>query len=178
VTDVTGCIVETAMSVVVRDARPGDGDGIARAWLTVGEYYADLDPEHFQVPEIRGLAELFEKGIGRGGDDALELVAELDGRVVGCLFARLERPDENASSQFVREQSWIRVAVDGLVVDRPVWRRGVGTALLKAETWARDRGAELVRLDTYAGSPVSVPFYERMGYARRSFVFQKRLPHE
>src|SRR6266545_1519946 len=106
------------------------------------------------------------RGSGEGATTPSSWFAELDGRVVGWLFARLERPDENASSQFVREQSWIRVAVDGLVVDRPVWRRGVGTALLKAETWARDRGAELVRLDTYAGSPVSVPFYERMGYAR------------
>jgi GNAT superfamily N-acetyltransferase len=164
------------MSAVIRDARSGDGDGIARAWLSAGEYYADLDPEHFQVPESQGLAELFEKGMGGGGDDALELVAELDGRVVGWLFARLEWPNENAVSQFVREQSWTRVVVDALVVDRPVWRRGVGTALLgAAEAWARDRGAEVVRLDTYPESPVSVPFYERMGYAWRSIVFQKHL---
>ena len=44
------------------------------------------------------------------------------------------------------------------------------------EAWGRDRGAEMARLDTYAGSPVSVPFYEqRMGYQRRSIVFQKPL---
>jgi hypothetical protein len=35
----------------------------------------------------------------------------------------------------------------------------VGGALLSAaEAWARDRGAEIVRLDTYPESPVSVPF--------------------
>jgi hypothetical protein len=40
----------------------------------------------------------------------------------------------------------------------------------------RDRGAAVVRLDTYADSPVSVPFYERhMGYTRRAIVFQKPL---
>jgi hypothetical protein len=34
----------------------------------------------------------------------------------------------------------------------------------------------VVRLDTYADSPVSVPFYERhMGYSRRAVVFQKPL---
>jgi GNAT superfamily N-acetyltransferase len=152
---------------------------MARAWLSAGEYYADLDPEYFQVPERQGLAELFEKGIGRRGDDTLHLVAELDGQVVGWLSARLERPHENAPSQFVREQNWTRVVVDAVVVDRPVWRRGAGTALLgAAEAWARDRGAEVVRLDTYAESPVSIPFYERMGYLRRSIVFQKRLPHD
>ncbi len=62
--------------------------------------------------------------------------------------------------------------MDELAVDRPVWRRGVGTALLEG---ARDGGAEVVRLDTWAESPVFFPFYERMGYARRSIVFQKQL---
>ena len=42
------------------------------------------------------------------------------------------------------------------------WRRGAGRALLEtAEAWGRDRGAEAVRLDTWAESPVSVPFCER-----------------
>lgn len=40
----------------------------------------------------------------------------------------------------------------------------------------RAQGADIVRLDTYANSPVSVPFYEdRMGYQRRSVVFEKQL---
>jgi Acetyltransferase (GNAT) family len=48
--------------------------------------------------------------------------------------------------------------------------------LTAAEEWGRDRGAEVVRLDTYADSPVSVPFYERhMGYRRRAIIFQKPL---
>ena len=48
--------------------------------------------------------------------------------------------------------------------------------LTAAEEWGRVRGAEVVRLDTYADSPVSVPFYERhMGYRRRAIVFQKPL---
>lgn len=58
-----------------------------------------------------------------------------------------------------------------------VWRQGIGTALLEAvESWGRDRGAAVVRLYTFPGSPVSVPFYERhMGYQRRSILFQKPL---
>jgi hypothetical protein len=44
------------------------------------------------------------------------------------------------------------------------------------ERWGRDRGATLVTLDTWVGSPLSVPFYERrMGYHRASIVFEKRL---
>lgn len=72
---------------------------------------------------------------------------------------------------------WTRLAVDGLIVDPSVRRRGAGRGLLDAaEAWGRDRGEEVVRLDTYAESHVSVPFYEQgIGYRRRSLAFEKRL---
>ena len=55
-------------------------------------------------------------------------------------------------------------------------RRGVATLLVeKAEAWGREQGASVVLLDTWAESPVSVPFWERMGYGRRSIVFRKPL---
>lgn len=165
------------MSVTVRPARPGDGDGMARAWLSAAEYYTGLDPEHFRVPAAEAQAGEFEELLGRGRDGALLLVAELGGRVVGWLSARIEPPHPAAASQLVRELGWTRLAVDALVVDRAAWRHGAGTALLTAaEAWGREHGAAVARLDTYAGSPVSVPFYEdRMGYQRRAVVFQKRL---
>jgi len=161
------------MSVSIRIARPGDGAAIAALWLDAGSYYAELDPEHFQIPDIDGLAERID---GSPGHNHL-LVAEADGDLVGWLSARLERPAEEAASQFVREHGWTRVVVDALVVARSHWRGGTGTRLLvAAESWGREHSAEVIRLDTYARSPVSVPFYEEhMGYARRSIVFQKRL---
>jgi GNAT superfamily N-acetyltransferase len=47
-------------------------------------------------------------------------------------------------------------------------RGGVATALMPAaHRWGAGHGAVLARLDTYAHSPVSMPFYEqRMGYPR------------
>ncbi|MBO0772496.1 MAG: GNAT family N-acetyltransferase, partial [Actinobacteria bacterium] len=80
------------MSVTVRPARPGDGDGMARAWLSAAEYYTGLDPEHFRVPAAEAQAGEFEELLGRGRDGALLLVAELGGRVVGWLSARIEPP--------------------------------------------------------------------------------------
>jgi len=67
--------------------------------------------------------------------------------------------------------------VDALVVMKENWRHGAGAALLEAaESWGRAKGAEIVTLDTYAHSPVSIPFYEqRMGYQRRGIVFDKPL---
>jgi GNAT superfamily N-acetyltransferase len=171
------CAGFTAMTVSVRDARPDDGSAIARAWLSAAAYYASLDPVHFQVPSPGGLAELFETAIGRGDGDALQLVAELDGHVVGWLSARVQRPDEHAGVELAREHRWTRLMVEVLIVDGGQWRRGAGTALLaRAEAWGRGKGAQIVRLGTYAHSPVAVGFYEQhMGYTRRAVIFQKPL---
>jgi GNAT superfamily N-acetyltransferase len=165
------------MSVTVRAARPGDGAGISRVWLSTATYYAALDHEHFQVPSAEGLAEKWDDQLGEERGDWLQLVAEFHGQVAGWLAARIEPPEQNAASQLTREHGWTRLLVDALIVQRGQWRQGIGTALLEAaEAWGRARGAQVVRLDTYAHSPVSVPFYEdRMDYQRRSIVFQKRL---
>ena len=167
------------MLVQIRPARPGDGEGLARVWLSAGAYYADLDPAHFQVPSAEGLAGSFEADIEAKSADAdyLRLVADWIGQVAGWLTAHVEHPVGNTAHQLVRDLGWIRLMVDALVVDQALWRRGTGTALLEAaESWGRDRGASMVRLDTYVHSPVSVPFYERhMGYQRRSILFQKPL---
>lgn len=166
-----------SMSVTVRTARPGDGAAIAQVWLSAAAYYADLDPAHFQVPRAEDLAQRWEDELGQDHVGSLRLAAEAGGSVIGWLSARIELPEEGAAMELTREHGCTRLAVDALIVDRGHWRHGAGTALLEAaEAWGRDRGAQVARLDTYAHSPVSVPFYEdRMGYQRRSIVFQGQL---
>jgi GNAT superfamily N-acetyltransferase len=148
---------------------------MARVWLSAAAYYADLDPAHFQVPLAEG--ESFEASFGTGGEDELMLVADLGGLLAGWMTARIEYPAPGAARQMTREHGWTRLHIDALMVDQAAWHQGVGTALLTAaEEWGRGRGAQVVRLDTYADSPVSVPFYERhMGYRRRAVLFQKPL---
>jgi GNAT superfamily N-acetyltransferase len=165
------------MGVHVRAARPGDGAGISRAWMSAAKFYADLDPDHFQVPTAHDLAESWDSELGHVEQGSLQLVAEVDDQVVGWLAARLEEPIANASAQLTREPGWIRLVITALVVQQENWRHGAGGALIDAaEIWGRSRGARVARLDTYIGSPVAVPFYEdRMGYERRSIVFQKQL---
>jgi GNAT superfamily N-acetyltransferase len=165
-------------AIVVRPARPGDGDGMARAWLDAGRDYQAIDPARFQVPAADGLAEWFEAELRALSQDwAISLVAEVDGRVVGFLQARLHPPLPGARRQLLRDLGRTRLEVDALGVQAPWRRRGVGTAMLRAvEGWGHAQGATLVVLDTFLASPMSVPFYERrMGYQRRSVRFEKRL---
>jgi GNAT superfamily N-acetyltransferase len=150
---------------------------MARIWLAAARYYAELEPELFRVPYEEGLAEAFETSIRVNRTDGeLQLVAEDDGRLVGMVEARLVEPVENAGIQLVRYVGQRHVIIDSLMVDPTSWRQGIGAELMEAvEGWGRTRGAVLARLDTFADSPVSIPFYERQGYRRRSVIFEKPL---
>ena len=164
--------------IVIRPARASDAADLARNWIEVARHYVELDPEAFRVPSTDGLVEFFEESLKRPrSEDSVWLVAEVDGQVVGDVSARLERPAEDAERQVLRYLGEVRVHVDALGVVQAHRRRGVGTRLMGAvEQWARERGAVCAMLDTYAASPLSVPFYEHgMGYQRRSIVFEKRL---
>jgi GNAT superfamily N-acetyltransferase len=164
--------------ILIRPARASDADDLARNWIETARHFVELDPEGFRVPSIDGLAEFFEELLARPrSEDSAWLVAEVDGQVVGDVSARLERPAEHAERQVLGYLTEVRVYVETLGVAQAHRRRGVGTRLMQAvEQWARDRGAVYARLITYAASPLSVPFYERrMGYRRRSIVFEKWL---
>jgi ribosomal protein S18 acetylase RimI-like enzyme len=76
----------------------------------------------------------------------------------------------------VREVGVRRLSVDALAVAERFRRQGVGRMLMEAaERWGRRRGAELVVLDTWIDSPLSVPFYDALGYRRRQIKFDKPL---
>jgi GNAT superfamily N-acetyltransferase len=165
-------------SLAVRPARPGDAADLARNWIDGARHYAELDADAFQVPPLEGLVGWFEELLQRPrSEDAVWLVAEVDGRVVGDVAARLERPTEDAARQVLRDLGRVRLYVDALGVETAYRRRGVGAQLMHAvEEWGRGQGAVRSVLTTYHTSPLSVPFYEQgMGYQRRSIVFEKRL---
>jgi hypothetical protein len=60
------------------------------------------------------------------------------------------------------------------MASRSMWRAPLPEPSSAGRRWAGC--ARVARLDTYARSPVSVPFYQSgMGYERRSIIFQKEL---
>jgi GNAT superfamily N-acetyltransferase len=127
------------------------------------------------MPDEDGLVEFCEPRADQA-EGTLAIVAELDGELVGLLEAFLEPPDDSARFQMLPDHARTRLFINLLAVHSRVWRRGVGRALVDAaETWARERGATVSRLETYLGSPVSVPFWEGVGYRRRSVKLFKPL---
>ncbi|HZV48887.1 MAG TPA: GNAT family N-acetyltransferase [Candidatus Dormibacteraeota bacterium] len=166
-----------AVDISVRPARPGDGAGLARAWLEAGRYYASLNPDLFQVPEEEGLSEHFERALATSRPDLHHVVAEVGDRIVGSAVGRLEPALSSARYQLQRHLGHRRLVVDAVVVEERFRGRGVGTRLMNAlEEWGRRRGATLALLDTYPESALSLPFFEeRAGYHRRSVRLFKGL---
>ena len=161
----------------MRPPRIGDGAGLAATQEEGSAHLADLSPALFRPLEPDDeRAGRVERRALEPDPDALWRVAEVDGRVVGYVWAVLQRPDPAARRGGTRYPGQLRVWVNSLIVQQAYARRGVASRLMAAvEEWARGRGAELVMLQTWADSPESVPFYERIGYRRRAIIFQKQL---
>jgi hypothetical protein len=49
------------MEARLRDADPGDAEGLARLWIEFGRYYEDIDSAQFRAPE-EGLATWMRTG--------------------------------------------------------------------------------------------------------------------
>jgi GNAT superfamily N-acetyltransferase len=163
-------------TVRIRPAQPGDGEAIARQSRESAEYYRRLAPEDFRMPDREGQAEWLDSFLPTDGETEIALVAEIDGEFAGYLEARLEEPLESARYQTNPELGERRLFINALGTARSHWRRGVGSALVEAaEQWGRDHGAAIAVMDTYAQSPVSLPFWRGRGYRTRAVVMRKRL---
>src|SRR6266550_4969222 len=159
----------------IREARQGDGAGIASLHLAGGKDYLELDPTRFRIPDEDGLAAWLDGDLESSDGSWICFVAEEDGRIVGQVEARLLQPMDSARYQVITALGQVRGEVNSLGVLKSHRRRGIGRALMEyAERWLADRGAVVIELDTLATSTESVPFYEAIGYRPRSIVFEQR----
>jgi GNAT superfamily N-acetyltransferase len=162
---------------LLRDARPGDGAALVALHEEMGSYYADLAPRHFRRPNVDGLVGDLDRELRESSDDQLVLVAEVDGDIVGALWAALVRPQADAERQIERDTTRLRVHIDYLITSTAHRRQGVAAQLVEAaEAWGRARGAVVAEASTYRASPLSFPFWtRRMGYEERSVNLRKSL---
>jgi GNAT superfamily N-acetyltransferase len=162
--------------IAVRRARKSDAAALARIHADMGAYYAELAPELFHAPDLEGFELVLAEEIT---DDlhALQLVAEVDGEVVGSLDARLLLPHADAQFAFTRDLFAARLRIEYLATAAAHRRSGVGTALVEAaEAWGREHGATVAELTTFQDSPLAYTFWTvRAGYGPRSVNLRKEL---
>lgn len=142
-------------AVTLRHARAEDTTGLAALLAQLFAIEADfaIDPE----VQARGLALLHER------PDAVILVAEADGHVVGMCTVQLTTSTARGG---------LSAGVEDVVVDQ-AWRgRGIGRALLAAaEAWARGRGAVRIALLADETNLPALDFYDRLGFTRTRLVW-------
>jgi GNAT superfamily N-acetyltransferase len=162
--------------IVVRRASRDDADALAALSNESSAFYARLAPELFAEGERAGFAEWIAASWD-DGPGTLALVAELDGAIAGYVEAVIQEPEAWRRFFGSRDGRERRLFVNAVLTAEAHQRRGIATLLVEAaERWGREEGATVALLDTWAESPVSVPFWERrMGYRRRSIVFRKQL---
>src|SRR3954452_2347167 len=112
------------MPLSLRPARPGDEHGLVAVHEELGDYYAELAPQHFRRPDVDGLAAELAAELREPRADELVLVAEGDGQIVGAVRASLVRPPADAAREVVRDVASVRVRIDYVV--RQADRRGQG----------------------------------------------------
>jgi GNAT superfamily N-acetyltransferase len=166
-----------AQAFAIRQARPGDGEGLTELHLDTATSLRRLDPSRFKVPDADGMAEWIDADLATAGTDWICFVAvDPNGRIVGQVEAKAHVPLDSARFQTVVDLGAVRGEVNSLGVLASHRRRGIARALMTAvEDWLKERGAGVVTLDTFLLSPDSVPFYESIGYERVSVIFERHL---
>jgi GNAT superfamily N-acetyltransferase len=155
---------------LIRHATPDDLDGIVEVYLASARHHAALDPVAYRVPEVEAVRSRFAHELAHLDRSEIQLVAVLEGRVVGHADASPAiggRPSMRVPS---------RTAQVGIaVIDE--WRGlGLGTALMEAiEDWARATGLDALELDVATANEGARRLYERIGYRPASEHLVKRL---
>jgi predicted N-acetyltransferase YhbS len=135
--------------VRIRSAVPGDCAALVRLIDQL-----DYQAGEAEIAERLGLIE---------ADGRQVLVAELEGRVVGCLSTSMMRV-------LHRPKPVGRISM--MVVDEALRGQGIGKALVRAaERALHDAGCGLVEVTSHLRRTGAHAFYEHLGYERASLRF-------
>jgi GNAT superfamily N-acetyltransferase len=160
--------------ITIRAAISEDADGIARTFVESAEYHVRLDSERYSAPAVKTISARYREGRQHpadAGEEAITLVAERSGEIVGFVDARLEQSPDPMH----REIIYCHVAE--IAVSSRHQNQGIGGRLLQAvEDWGRRQGAEFASLEYHiANSRASMFYQRRRGYCVAHTIAIKRL---
>jgi ribosomal protein S18 acetylase RimI-like enzyme len=147
-----------AFNGTVRRAAASDLEVLGRLAAELVRFHHTIDPERFFLPE--GVEQGYRRWLGTEIEnrEAIVLVAELDGEVVGYVYGRLEKRDFNLLL------SAHAALHDVLVVDR-ARRTGAGEALVvRFAEIAAERGVPRVVLHTATSNTRAQALFKKLGF--------------
>lgn len=158
------------MSAVIRRATPGDLAAVGRLGAALLRAHFEFDTDRFMGAgddDESGYAWFL--GTQLEAPDSLVLVADLDGVVVGYLYAGIEP----RSWKELREEAGF---VHDVLVEED--RRGAGLAqalIEEAVAWCRERGVPRVILWTAARNTHAHRLFERLGFRSTMIEMTREL---
>jgi len=161
---------QMSSEILIRLATSEDLPALGRLGSMLVRLHHGFDAARFMAP-ARDAAEGYAWFLGTQLDqaDAVVLVAEHDGKVIGYAYAGLE------------PMSWKELRgpagfIHDVVVDEGAQDQGIGTGLLQAAAeWLEDHGAPRVMLWSAEGNPNAQRLFERLGF-RRTMIEMTREP--
>ena len=156
--------------LTIRRARPGDAQTLGTLGAALMRAHYAFDQQRFLAAgegAERGYATFLNSQIAE--DDAVVLVAEVDGRIVGYVYAGLE------------PMSWKELRgpagfIHDVLVEDGGRGSGAGTALIEeAIAWLRDRGAARVMLWTADRNERAQRLFAHLGFRRTMIEMTREL---
>lgn len=112
-------------------------------------------------------SEVAERLVLMQAEGRLVLVAEIKGKVVGCLSTSVMR---------VLHRPALVGRISMMVVDERLRSRGIGARLVRAaEAALRERGCYMVEVTSHVRRMEAHRFYERLGYEKTSVRLAREL---
>lgn len=156
--------------LTIRRARPSDAKTLGKLGAALMRAHYALDQQRFLAAgedAERGYSQFLSSQIDE--DDAIVLVAEVDGQIIGYVYAGLE------------PMSWKELRgpagfIHDVLVEDDGRGAGAGTALIDhAIAWLRDRGAARVMLWTADRNERAHRLFARLGFRRTMIEMTREL---
>ena len=158
------------MATDIRRARSAELPSLGRLGALLVQQHHDFDPRRFLAPRA-ATAEHYAAFLGSQLDDpdALVLVAEREGRVIGYTFSAMEGYDYKS----LRGPAGL---LHDILVDPDHRGRGVGRRLLdETISMLRARGARQVVLSTAERNESAQRLFARLGFRRTMIEMTREL---
>lgn len=154
----------------VREYRPEDARRIEACFIELQDFERRLNPRRADAKEIAPeyLRHMFARCAETGGQ---VFVAEVEGAAVGfvSVWAKME-------SDEIEEKKHEYAYISDLVVLPAHRGRGLGRALMRrAEDYAREQGATLLKIGVLARNEVARRLYNDCGFHEHEVVLWKEL---
>lgn len=155
----------------IREARPGDLEGVYATLSLADQMHRHAHPEIFR--EVERPAKVKEYLLTSiRAEDAVIFIAEDGGEIIGAILAWVHQP-RDIPVLIPRGL----VSVDNLVVAEPYRNQGVGQALMeRVYLWAEARGLKQIQLTVWDFNQGAVEFYEKLGFEMLHHRMRKELP--